>query len=1814
MWANWIRTLIAFPRCRPTRRSVSTVGGRPRPRFDTLEDRTVPAAFRLGSTAADTATSVATDSTGNLFASGTFNGTVDFDPGAGVTNLTSTGNADGYLAKYDPLGSLAWVGQIVDGSVNKLAVGADGAVFATGTFTGTTDFDFGPGVTTLTAAPFGSAFVAKYASGGGLVWAKKLGGTDASTSGDAITLDASGNVYSSGVLSNGSADMDPGPGTFTLTNVSGNANSFIEKLDSAGNFVWAKQFENDPSIAAGVWTAGLGVDAAQDVYVTGVFVGRVDFDTSGTTTYTSTFDTTFPSGDGYAAKLTAAGDLAYVVRIGSATGREDGNGIAVDTAGNAYVTGEFTGATTIDATAGDTTLTSAGNDDVFVLRLNPTGGLDWARRIGSTGNDGGQAIAFDGADNLYISGYYANTVDFDPNAGVTNLTFAGGFTDVFALRLKTDSTFVNAWSLGGTDYEFGNAVAVTGSGTVAVVGRFRGTADFDPGPGTLNLTSAGDDDAFVATIAQVTPNRPPVAVDDAYATDEDTALPIAAPGVLANDTDPDGNPLTAALVAGPAHGTLTFNADGSFTYRPARNYNGPDSFTYKANDGSLDSNVATVTITVRPVNDPPFPSPVVQNVTTPEDTALPGQVHGTDVDGDPLTFALVQGPTHGTLVFNADGTFTYTPAANYNGPDAFVFKVSDPSGASNNGGVSITVTPVNDAPTAVPDAYTMDEDGTLTVTASPVTRLRMVSEPGDFVGQGLTYDFTPATAAFSGSQNFDNGASLSVDPPAPGDFWFLDFAAANNAPLTPGAYPNAMRFPFQDPGHPGFDVSGNGRGSNTLTGQFTVYDAAFSGSTLTRFAAAFEQHSEGNAPALVGWVMFNSTFGAGGGVLANDTDVEGDLLLGATLVNGPAHGTLAFNGDGTFSYSPNPNFNGTDTFSYRTNDGRADSNVATVTITVRPVNDPPVATDGSAATDEDTPVNGSVTATDVDGDPLTYSVVSGPAHGVLTGFDPATGAFTYAPDPNYNGSDSLTFKANDGTVDSNTATFALTVRPVNDAPVAADANGTTPEDTPLSGTVTATDIDGDSLTYSLVAGPAHGTVTLNADGTFSYSPAANYNGSDSFTFKANDGTVDSNVATVSITVTPVNDPPTANPASATTAEDTPLSGTVTATDVDGDPLAYSLVAGPAHGIITLAASGAYTYTPAADFNGTDSFTFKANDGTVDSNVATVSITVTPVDDAPVAGAGTLTTAEDTPATGAVTSTDVDGPAPTYSVVAGPAHGALTAFDSTTGAFTYTPSANYNGSDSFTFKANDGTLDSNVATVSITVTPVNDPPVAADGSLSTPANVPANGSVVATDVDGDPLTYSVVDGPAHGTLTAFDNSTGVFIYTPAAGYGGPDSFTFKANDGTVDSNTATVSITVTANNHPPVARNDSAVTREDTPVAVAVLANDSDPDGDTLTVSAVTRPAHGTAVINPDGTVTYTPAANFHGTDSFTYTADDGHGGTATATVALTVRSVNDPPVANDASFSIDEDTVLRDRVTATDPDGNPLTYRRVTGPAHGTLTLNANGTFVYRPAADYNGRDSFTFKATDGTLGSNVATVTITVRPVNDPPDANNDSYTTTAGDELTVPAAGVLANDTDVDGDTLTAVLAAGPAHGRLTLNADGSFLYMPAAGFAGADSFTYRANDGTVSGNLATVTIRVKAAATTSGQATGGGFVDGGARHFDLNVRSQARPGGGFTLAGNVAFRDTANDVTLDSTTIQSFRVDAGGTRAVITGSATVNGRAGYTFTVIVEDLGEPGVGHDTFRIQITGPHGYDYDSLDYAGNLGILDGGNIQVRQRP
>jgi uncharacterized delta-60 repeat protein len=424
---------------------------------------------------------------------------------------------------------------------------------------------------------------------------------------------------------------------------------------------------------------------------------------------------------------------------------------------------------------------------------------------------------------------------------------------------------------------------------------------------------------------------------------------------------------------------------------------------------------------------------------------------------------------------------------------------------------------------------------------------------------------------------------------------------------------------------------------------------------------------------------------------------------------------------------------------------------------------------------------------------------------------------------------------------------------------------------------------------------------------------------------------------------------------------------------------------------------------------------------------------------PVAAGQSFTTPEDTPRSGNLTATDPDGNPLTYSVVAPPAHGTLSV-TAATGAFTYTPALNYNGPDSFTFKANDGTADSNVATVTVTVTAVNDAPVASGWQFGTNEDTPLVETLRASDVEGDPLTFTILAQPTQGSVRLTNQNTGEFIFTPAPDFTGTVSFDFLVNDGTVDSSPARVFVTVVPVNDPPVAVDDSAAASEDSPpVELDVLANDSDVDGGGLTITGVTQPANGQVAVTGGGAaVTYQPAPNFHGTDTFTYTVSDGRGGSATATVTVTVTPVNDAPVADPASVTTDEDSPLTGLLSGVDVDGDPLTFEAVTGPAHGAVTVNADGTFTYTPALNYNGPDSFTFKVSDGTTESAPAEVSVTVRAVNDAP--------TVTGGPFAVPensAAGTAVGTVtgaDVEGDTLTYSITVG--------NAGGAFAISPTTG----------------------------------------------------------------------------------------------------------------------------------------------------------------------
>jgi uncharacterized repeat protein (TIGR01451 family) len=402
------------------------------------------------------------------------------------------------------------------------------------------------------------------------------------------------------------------------------------------------------------------------------------------------------------------------------------------------------------------------------------------------------------------------------------------------------------------------------------------------------------------------------------------------------------------------------------------------------------------------------------------------------------------------------------------------------------------------------------------------------------------------------------------------------------------------------------------------------------------------------------------------------------------------------------------------------------------------------------------------------------------------------------------------------------------------------------------------------------------------------------------------------------------------------------------------------------------------------------------------------------------------------------------------------------------SLTITARVNATGTYANTATITSTTLDGNPADNTATVTPKpNNPPVATAPPIATPQDTPINGKVSANDPDGDPLTYTVSTPPAHGTVTM--NPDGTYTYIPAPGYNGPDSFTTTVCDNKGACTTVTIPVTVTPKpNNPPLATAPPIVTPQDTPINGKVSAND--PDGDPLTYTVSTPPAHGTVTMNPDGTYTYTPTPGYNGPDSFTTTVCDNKAACTTVTVPITVTpKPNNPPVATAPPIVTPQDTPINGKVTANDPDGDPLTYAISTPPAHGTVTMNPDGTYTYIPAPGYNGPDSFTTTVCDNKGACTTVTIPVTVTPKpNNPPVATAPPIVTPQD----TPVNGkVIANDPD--GDPLTYTVSTLPAHGTVTMNPDGTYTYIPALGYNGPDSFTTTVCDN--KGACTTVTIPV-------------------------------------------------------------------------------------------------------------------------------------------
>ncbi|KAF7771211.1 hypothetical protein PCIT_a4271 [Pseudoalteromonas citrea] len=885
---------------------------------------------------------------------------------------------------------------------------------------------------------------------------------------------------------------------------------------------------------------------------------------------------------------------------------------------------------------------------------------------------------------------------------------------------------------------------------------------------------------------------------------------------------------------------------------------------------------------------------------------------------------------------------------------------------------------------------------------------------------------------------------------------------------------------------------------------------------------------------------------------------------------------------------------GTLTLSATVSDTAGNAATAVTATTTKRYNAKPVLS-GTLITsiNEDAAYSFTPTLTDTDtGDSHTYSIENTPS---WAAFSTTTGALTGTPTDEHVGTTTgVSIKVNDGTEDSDALTFNIEVVNTNDAPVGNDFAFSLNEGELLSKTAAngllsnATDDDtdsGDTLSAVKVTDPQYGTLTLNSDGSLSYQHGGSENHSDSFTYKVQDSSgAQSEAKTVTMTMTAVEDAPQTVADASSTNEDTPITFSVVANDSDAENnmvvASAAIVDNPSKGAVTIA-NGIVTYTPTANENGADSFTYTVKDSTgLTSEKATVSMTINAINDAPVAANFTETVNEDT-ATGSLTvranATDVEdtNPSGAITIVTQPTKGAVS-LDQTNGTMVYTPTSNENGTDTYTYTISDSNgLASNTATVTVNIGAVNDRPTVGDDTVTTNEDTPTTLAVLANDSDIEDTAFNganiTLENKGQGVgdypeATVTVNTDGSLNIVPKENQNGQLTFTYTLTDSdNLASTAATVTVNITAINDAPVAVDNTAQLLEDGQFEVNVLGNDTDVDStlDASSVKVVTQPSNGQVTINAAGAITYTATANFFGTDSFTYTVDDQQGLTSNAaTVTMTVTSVNDAPVISGSpSTQLNEDVVFSFTPNASDADQDNLSFSISNPPSWATFNSTTGALSGTPGNSDVGTYAGISISVSDGQQTATLPSFTLTVNNVNDAPIISGSpalsvlqdepySFTPQASDEdstslsftivgqpqwstfnnttgilsgtpsredvgeysgitisvsdgqltaslqsfdLTVGAVNAAPTSTDmqvtlredtvttvsalvadIDNDPLTIVKNTDPQNGILSIQGD-LLTYQPNPHFFGTDSFTYSANDGELTSNVSTVFITV-------------------------------------------------------------------------------------------------------------------------------------------
>ncbi|PZW89034.1 putative secreted protein (type I secretion substrate), partial [Pseudomonas sp. 478] len=1433
------------------------------------------------------------------------------------------------------------------------------------------------------------------------------------------------------------------------------------------------------------------------------------------------------------------------------------------------VNGSFTAGQTATISGVGTLIIASNGDYTFQPAADWNGNVP---QVTYTTNTGSSSTL-----NISVTPMNDNFTDASETVTVNEDSVATGSVLSGTLSVDGPVSVVN-FTVGATTYVAGATATIANVGTLVIGANgaytFTPAADYNGTVPTVSYTvtdGSGSNVSSTLNISVTPVNDNFIDASETVTVNEDT---LATGNVLAGTSSVDGpvsvvnfTVSTTTYVAGSTAtianvGTLVIGVNGAYTFTPAADYNGTvPTVSYTVTDGSGSNVTSTLNISVTPVNDN-F-TDVSETVTVNEDTLATGNVlAGTSsVDGPVSVVNFTVGATTyvagstatianvGTLVIGANGAYTFTPAADYNGTVPTVsYTVTDGSGSNVSSTLNISVTPVDDSFTDISETVTVNEDTLATG--------NVLAGTSSVDGAVSVVNFTVGTTTYvaGSTATIANVGTLVIG--ASGAYTFTPAADYN------GTVPTVS-----------YTVT-DGSGSN-VTSTLNI--------TVTPVNDNFTDASE--------TITVNEDTLATGNVLAGTSSVDGPVSVVNFTIGGTTYaagatanianvGTLVIGASGTYTFTPAANYNGTvPTISYTVTDGSGSDVTSTLNISVTPVNDNFTDASETITVNEDALVTGSVlTGTNsVDGPvsvlnftvgETTYAAGStATIANVGTLVIGANGAYTFTPVADYNGTvPTVSYTVTDGSGSNVTSSLNISVTPVNDNFTDASETITVNEDTLATGNVLAgtSSVDGPvSVVNFTIGGTTYaagatanianvGTLVIGASGTYTFTPAADYNGTvPTISYTVTDGSGSDVTSTLNISVTPVNDNFTDASETITVNEDALVTGSVlTGTNsVDGPVSVLNFTVGGTQyqagetatlanvGTLELGANGVYTFTPAADYNGTvPTVSYTVTDGSGSNVTSTLNISVTPVDDSFTDASETVTVNEDALVTGSVlTGTNsVDGPVSVVNFTVGAttyAAGATatianvgTLVIGANGAYTFTPAADYNGTvPTVSYTVTDGSGSNVSSTLNISVTPVNDNFIDASETISTLEDTAITGSVL--------TGTSSVDGP----VSVVNFTVGATTYVAGA----------------------------------------------------------------TATIANV-----GTLVIGANGAYTFTPAADYNGTvPTVSYTVTDGSGSNVSSTLNISVTPVNDNFIDASETVTVNEDTLATGNVLAgTSSVDGPVSVVNFTVGATtyvagstanianvGTLVIGANGAYTFTPAADYNGSvPTVSYTVTDGS-GSNVtSTLNISVTPVN---DNFIDASETISTLEDTAITGSVLSGTSSVDGPvsvvnftiggtTYAAGATATIANvGTLVIGASGAYTFTPSANYNGTvPTVSYTVTDG--SGSNVTSTLNISVTPVD----------DPSVLTADINTVLEDKIATGNVLTND---RDVDNVLSVARFTVGGTEYTAGATATIANiGTLVLAANGAYTFTPVSNWSGQvPTVtyttstgSHTTLEINVT------------------------------